>query len=86
MERILHDDWSVRLGENRSDQPFKHLADMLCNALFDVYLEALSILQHCELYSMTLRISVIKWGAIISNEVKNDKYDKNIRIHKTGAI
>ena len=29
MVRIRHDDWSVRLGENRSDQPLKHLAAML---------------------------------------------------------
>ena len=28
MVRILHDDWSIRLGENRSDQPLKHLAAM----------------------------------------------------------
>ena len=30
MVRILHDDWSIRLGENRSDQPIKHLEAMLC--------------------------------------------------------
>ena len=28
MERILHDDWSIRFGENRSDQLLKHLAAM----------------------------------------------------------
>ena len=27
--RILHDDWSVRSGENRSDQDLQHLAAML---------------------------------------------------------
>ena len=32
--RILHDDWSIRLGEKRSDQPLKHLADVL--ALFKI--------------------------------------------------
>ena len=26
---ILHDDWSIILGENRSDQPLKHLAAIL---------------------------------------------------------
>ena len=29
---ILHEDWSVRLGENRLDQTLKHLAVMLCRA------------------------------------------------------
>ena len=29
MARILHGDWSKRLGENRSDQPLKYLAAML---------------------------------------------------------
>ena len=27
--RILHDDWSIRLGENRPDRVLKHSADML---------------------------------------------------------
>ena len=26
---ILHDDWSIRLGENRPDRALKHLAAML---------------------------------------------------------
>ena len=26
---ILHDDWSITLGENRPDGAFKHLKDML---------------------------------------------------------
>ena len=29
MVRALHDDWSIRLGENRSDQTVKHLAAVL---------------------------------------------------------
>ena len=29
MMRILHDDWSIRLGKGRSDQTLKHLATML---------------------------------------------------------
>ena len=29
VERILHDDWSIRLGENRSEQTLKHMAAML---------------------------------------------------------
>ena len=29
MVRILHDDWSIRLGENTPDQTLKHLAGML---------------------------------------------------------
>ena len=33
MERIPHDDWSVGLRENRSDQAFKHLAAMLGEAV-----------------------------------------------------
>ena len=37
MIRFLHDDWSIRLGENRSDQPLKHLAAML-NLSFHVSL------------------------------------------------
>ena len=27
--RILHDDWSIRLGENRPDRALKHLVAML---------------------------------------------------------
>ena len=27
---ILHDDWSIRSGENRLDRVLKHLAAMLC--------------------------------------------------------
>ena len=27
--RILHDDWSIRLGENRPDRVLKHLAAIL---------------------------------------------------------
>ena len=34
MVRILHDGWSFRLGENRSDQPLRHLAVMLFVLLF----------------------------------------------------
>ena len=30
MVRILHDGWSIRLGENRPDQLLKHLVAMLC--------------------------------------------------------
>ena len=29
---ILHDDWSIRLGENRPDSVLKHLAAMLTRA------------------------------------------------------
>ena len=29
MMRILHDDWSIVLGENTSDQTLKHLATVL---------------------------------------------------------
>ena len=29
---ILHDDWSIRLGENRPDMALKHLAAMLASA------------------------------------------------------
>ena len=32
MVRILHDDWSIRLGEYRSCQPLKHLAAMVDKA------------------------------------------------------
>ena len=31
--RILHDDWSIRLGENRPDRVLKHLAAMLSGTL-----------------------------------------------------
>ena len=34
--RILHDDWSIRLGENRPARALKHLAAILFNALFDL--------------------------------------------------
>ena len=34
MVRILRDDWSTRLGENRSDQPLKHLTAMLMRPSF----------------------------------------------------
>ena len=34
MVRILYDDWSIWLGENRSDQILKHLAAMLLKKLF----------------------------------------------------
>ena len=29
VDRILHDDWSIRLGENRLDTVIEHLAAML---------------------------------------------------------
>ena len=35
--RIQHDDWSIRLGENRPDRssiPIKHLETLLCRKLF----------------------------------------------------
>ena len=31
VERILLEDWSVQLGENKSDQTHIHLAGMLCH-------------------------------------------------------
>ena len=34
VDRILLDDWSVRLGENRLDRVLKHLASMLCMLRF----------------------------------------------------
>ena len=32
--RILHDDWSIRLGENISEQALKHLAAVLLDLRF----------------------------------------------------
>ena len=36
--RILHDDWSIRLGENRLDRALKNFAAMLLafNPLYDI--------------------------------------------------
>ena len=36
MLSILHDDWSIRLGENRSDQILKQLVAMLCRTIFKI--------------------------------------------------
>ena len=44
---ILHDDWSIRLGENRPDKTLKHLATMLlCTVIFltCIYIENLIML------------------------------------------
>ena len=32
--RIMHGDWSIRLGENRPDRAIKHLAAMLMNTQY----------------------------------------------------
>ena len=32
MERVLHDDWLIRLGENSSVQSLEHLPAMLSSA------------------------------------------------------
>ena len=37
--RILHDDWSIRLGENRPDRALKHLAAVLRNTAVLLKLE-----------------------------------------------
>ena len=33
---ILHNDWSIRLGENRPDRALKHLVTMLLTARFNM--------------------------------------------------
>ena len=37
--RILHDDWSIRLGENKPDEARKHLVAMLSNSNLKVTIE-----------------------------------------------
>ena len=41
--RILHDDWSIRLGENRPDGALKHLAVML-HLTFSEKMEAVALI------------------------------------------
>ena len=43
MERIVHDDWSIRLGENISDQSDKHWAALLAERLLMIISTKLSI-------------------------------------------
>ena len=48
MERILHDDWSISLGENRSDQPHKRLAATLTNLVYIQKLLKIPIYKKCK--------------------------------------
>ena len=42
--RILHDDWSIKLGENRSGHGLKHLVAMLAILLFFYFVLLLHLL------------------------------------------
>ena len=63
MARILNDDWSSRLGENRPERALNHLAAMHNIIIFDQHLALMSYFMSIQLDRTLDRIEVRGlWG------------------------